>query len=190
MRNPPHEEEPQGPLEIAVVGDLSENEADLCEKLLEAAPGEECIMYFDSLGGSPYSGMALTTLIRLRGLRVTGIVLSECSSAAAWPFAACTRRLVTPYSVMLFHPMRWQSEENVRLSEAAEWARHFAQLEGDMDRLLAELFPAPLEMIQQWMQPGRYVSGSEIAQAGLAELVPLEALPLLFPPEPKRGRRR
>ena len=63
------------------------------------------------------------TVTALRGLRVTGIVTGECSSAALWPFAACKRRLVTPYSVMLFHPMKWQSEEHVGLHEAAEWAR-------------------------------------------------------------------
>lgn len=190
MPDPHQEDAPQGPLEIALVGDLTDNEADLCEKLLDVAPGEECVIYFDSLGGSPYSGIALTTLIRLRGLRATGIVVAECSSAAVWPFAACTRRLVTPFSVLLFHPMRWQSEENVGLAEAAEWARHFAQLEGDMDRMLAELFPAPLDLIRQWTQPGRYISGPELAHAGLAEMISLNTLPELFPPEPKRDRRR
>ena len=80
------------------------------------------------------------SLILLRGLKATGVVAGECSSAALWPFAACRRRLVTPLSILLFHRMKWQSEENVGLPEAAEWARHFGQLETDMDRLLAELF--------------------------------------------------
>ena len=132
--------EPEGPVEIPLVGDLTDNAADLCDKLLSVPPGGECILYFDSLGGSPYCAIALMSLILLRGLKATGVVAGECSSAALWPFAACTRRLVTPLSVLLFHPMKWQSEENVGLGEAAEWARHFAQLETDMDRLLAELF--------------------------------------------------
>lgn len=166
----------EGPVEIALAGDLTENQAELCERMLDVPPGGECILYFDSLGGSPYCALALTSLIRLRGLRATGIVVGECSSAAIWPFAACQRRLVTRLSVLLFHPMKWQSEEHVGLSEAAEWARHFAQLECDMDRLLAELFGAAPEKIAQWCRPGRYVLGPELAEAGLAELVELKPL--------------
>ncbi|MHC4399337.1 MAG: ATP-dependent Clp protease proteolytic subunit [Planctomycetota bacterium] len=171
----------EGPTEIAFVGDLSENQTELWERLLEVEPGEECVLYFDSLGGSPYCALAMASLIRLRNMPATGIVTGECSSAALWPFAACRRRLVTPYSVLLFHPMKWQSEENVGLSEAAEWARHFARLETDMDLLLASLFDAPADIIQQWTHPGRYVPGPELAEAGLAELVELKPLELLRP---------
>jgi ATP-dependent protease ClpP protease subunit len=166
----------QGPVEIALSGDLTDNQADLCEKLLGVEPGGECILYFDSLGGSPYSAVALMSLVVLRGLRATGVVAGECSSAALWPFAACRRRLVTPLSVMLFHTMKWQSEENVGLMEAAEWARHFAQLETDMDDLLARHFNAPPEKITAWTRSGRYVTGPELAEAGLAELIELKPL--------------
>lgn len=162
--------------EIAFVGDLTENESELTERLLDVEPGGQCIVYFDSPGGSPYCATSLMTLIRIRGLDATGIVTGECSSAALWPFAACRRRVVTPCSVLLFHPMRWQSEENVGLAEAAEWARHFGQLEKDMDGLLAELLGAPRELMDQWITPGKYVSGPELAQAGLAELISLEQL--------------
>jgi ATP-dependent Clp protease protease subunit len=162
--------------EIALVGDLTEHESDLTERLLDVEPGGECLIYFDSPGGSPYCAMSLMTLIRLRGLRATGIVTGECSSAALWPFAACQRRMVTPCSVLLFHPMRWQSEENVGLAEAAEWARHFGQLEKDMDALLADLFGAPREMMDKWINPGRYVGGPELAAAGMAELVTFDSL--------------
>ena len=169
-----------GPPEIALVGDLTEHQSDLCQKFLDVEPGGQCILYIDSLGGSPYCAVALVSLILLRGLRATAVVAGECSSAALWPFAACTRRLVTPFSVLLFHPMKWQSEEHVGLAEAAEWARHFRELETDMDRLLAELFRVPLEKIQQWSNPGRYVLGRELAEAGLAELVELKPLPSLL----------
>jgi ATP-dependent Clp protease, protease subunit len=169
----------EGPVEIALVGDLTDNAPDLCEKLLSVQPGGECILYFDSLGGSPYSAIALASLILLRGLKATGIVAGECSSAALWPLAACSRRLVTPLSVLLFHPMKWQSEENVGLGEAAEWARHFAQLETDMDVLLADLFRCPLDTIQAWSRTHRYVTGSEMAATGLAEMVELRPLKFL-----------
>lgn len=170
------EKDHEGPAEIALVGDLTDNQSQLVEQVLDVPPGGECVIYFDSLGGSPYCAVALTSLILLRGIQATAVVAGECSSAALWPFAACGRRLVTPYSVLLFHPMKWQSEENVGLSEAAEWARHFSHLEADMDRWLAELLGISLEKLHAWSNPGRYVAGPEIAEAGLAELVELKPL--------------
>lgn len=169
----------EGPVEIAIVGDLTDSEAELTDRLLSIEPGGECTIYFDSPGGSPYCAVSLMTLIKLRNLRATGIVTGECSSATLWPFAACQRRIVTPFSVMLFHPMRWQSEENVGLAEAAEWARHFGQLEQDMDMLLANLFKVNPDLMRSWISPGRYVSGRDLAEAGIAELVELDELHLL-----------
>jgi len=166
----------EGPIDIALVGDLTDNESDLTEKLLSVEPGGRCTLYIDSPGGSPYCAMSLMSIILLRGLHATGIVTGECSSAALWPFAACSRRLVTPFSVLLFHPMKWQSEEHVGLAEAAEWARHFGQLESDMDRLLADLFGMPAVAMDKWINPGSYVSGRELAAAGLAELIELKSL--------------
>ncbi len=172
-------EEDEGPVEIAIVGDLTDTEGELTDRLLGVEPGGECTIYFDSPGGSPYCAVSLMTLIKLRRLRATGIVTGECSSATLWPFAACHRRIVTPYSVLLFHPMRWQSEENVGLAEASEWARHFGQLERDMDTLLAHLFGVPADMMRKWIMPGKYVSGRELAEAGMAELVELDELHLI-----------
>ena len=169
----------EGPLEIAITGDLTDHEGELTERLLGVDQGDECLLYFDSPGGSPYCAMSLMTIIKMRRLRATGIVTGECSSAALWPFAACERRIVTPYSVLLFHPMRWQSEENVGLAEAAEWARHFGSLERSMDELLAQMFGASVDLMADWINPGRYVSGPEIAKAGIAEMVEFNDLPNL-----------
>jgi ATP-dependent Clp protease, protease subunit len=180
----------RGRVEIALVGDLTENEIDLTDKLLGVEPGGECMLYIDSPGGSPYCAISLMSIIRLRGLRATGLVAGECSSAALWPFAACTRRLVTPFSVLLFHPMKWQSEEHVGLAEAAEWARHFAQLEVDMDHLLADLLDAPTAQMEKWITPGRYVSGREFVDAGLADMVDLQTLPSFASNGAPRRRKR
>jgi ATP-dependent Clp protease protease subunit len=169
--------EPEGPPEIAVVGDLTDNEADLTDRILSIAPGGECTIYFDSPGGSPYCAMSLVTLMRLRDVRATAVVTGECSSAALWPFAACGRRLVTPYSVFLFHPMKWQSEEHIGMKEAAEWSRHFADLEREMDVLLANLFGRQADLINDWIATHRYVTGREMADAGLAKLIGLEPMP-------------
>ncbi len=170
------EHKDEGPVEIALVGDLTDSEAELTDRLLGVPPGGEVTIYFDSPGGSPYCAVSLMTIIKLRDMKATGIVTGECSSATLWPFAACRRRIVTPFSVMLFHPMRWQSEENVGLAEAAEWARHFGQLEQDMDALLAHLFGVSPEMMHAWINPGRYVSGRDLAASGMAELVELDQL--------------
>ncbi len=164
-------------VELAVVGELTDNESQITEKLLEVPPGGECTIYFNSPGGSPYSGLSLMSLIMLRELQVTAVVTGECSSAALWPFAACSQRLVTPFCFLLFHPMKWQSDEQVLMTEAAEWARHFGQLEGDMDALLADLFGISVKQIEQWMRPGRYVSAQELVEAGLAEMIEFQASP-------------
>jgi ATP-dependent protease ClpP protease subunit len=169
------DEADRGPLEIAIVGDLTDNETDMTDRLLGVEPGGECTIYFDSPGGSPYCAMSLVTLMRLRDIRATGIVTGECSSAALWPFAACRRRVVTPFSVFLFHPMKWQSEEHIGITEAAEWSRHFAELEREMDVLLGELFGRASEKIASWIKTHRYVTGREMADAGLAEMITLES---------------
>ncbi len=165
--------ESEGPVEIALVGDLTDHESDITDRLLGVPSGGECSLFIDSPGGSPYCAIALTTLIRIRGLRATGIVMGECSSATLWPFAACEKRYVTPFSVLLFHPMKWQSEEHVGLLEAAEWARHFGDLERDMDRLLADMFGVDQKALDKWINPGRYISGREFAEEGFAELINL-----------------
>src|SRR5690606_4560234 len=117
----------------------------------------------------------LASIIRLRGLKADGVVAGECSSAALLPFAACERRYVTSHSTLLFHPVRWQSEEDVRLEEAAEWARHFQVMERDVDQLLARMFNCPEEKLRTWTRPGHFVTGQEMVEAGMAQMVDLFA---------------
>ena len=177
MDQPHHEPmEAEEPIEIAFIGDLTDHEPELTQHLLSVPTGAECTLFFDSPGGSPYCAMSLMSLIMLRDLNATGIVTGECSSAALWPFAACRRRFVTPFSVLLFHPMKWQSEEHIGLCEAAEWARHFGALETEMDMLLADLFSVERDAIDGWIKPGRYVSGREFAAAGFANLIEIKQL--------------
>ena len=163
----------EDPLEFAIIGDLSDSESDLSEKILSVPIGGECTIFFDSPGGSVYSALSLMTLIATREIRATGIITGECSSAAIWPFAACCYRKVTPFSVMLFHRMKWQSEEQVGLGEASEWARHFAQLEQEMDSLLTRFFGTASQQVEQWIRESRYITGRELVEAGLADLVEL-----------------
>jgi len=159
--------------EISVFGDLTDKQAELMGRLVEVPRNTRGVIFFDSCGGSAYVGLALASLIRLRGLDALGVVAGECSSAAILPFAACRERYVTPHSTLLFHPVRWQSEENVRLDEASEWARHFAIMEQDLDQLLSRMLDFPIEKLTEWTRPGRFVSGTEFAEAGLGKLVDL-----------------
>lgn len=164
---------PKSGWEIAINGDLTDKQQDLMERLLELPRNSSGYIFFDSGGGSAYVGLALASMIRLRGLKATAVVASECSSAAILPFAACERRFVTSHASLLFHPIRWSSEEEIRLEEAAEWARHFALLEHDLDKLLAKMFPISEEKLEAWTRPGRFVSGQEIVDEGLADKIDL-----------------
>jgi ATP-dependent protease ClpP protease subunit len=161
------------PWEIAIAGELSDKQADLIHTLIDVPFGSRGTIWFESCGGSAYVGLALASLIRLRGLDATAVALGECSSAALMPFAACRRRFVTPHTTLFFHPVRWSSEEDVNLQEAAEWTRHFQTLEADLDGLLARLFEMPVEKLSTWTRPGKFLTGLQMAEAGLAKLVDL-----------------
>ena len=157
--------------EIALSGDLGEKETDLVARLVDLPRGSRGTIFFDSPGGSVYAGLTLASLIRLRNLNVAGVALGECSSAAILPFAACRHRFVTSFTTLLFHPVRWQSEDDVRFEEAVEWARHFKVMETDFDRLQAQLFGVEQSLLDKWTRPGKFVSGQELADAGLAQLI-------------------
>jgi ATP-dependent protease ClpP protease subunit len=159
------------PVEIAVVGEVDDWQKEVMDALLEVPHGGKCVFYIDSSGGSPYGALAVMSLVKHRRLDATAIVLGECSSAALWLFAGCSRRMVTPFSVCLFHPMRWESGKNVTKIEAISWARHFQQLEEEMDELLVRLLGTAGEEIRTWTAEERFVSARELVAAGLAELV-------------------
>ena len=162
-----------GEWELTLCGDLTDRQGELMGELVELPRGSRGTVWFDSPGGSVYTGLAMASVMRLRGLRATGVVAGECSSAAILPLAACQRRLVTRHATLLFHPVRWHSEEDVKREEAVEWARHFEAMEKDIDDLLAQLLPMDRQELEKWTRPGKFVSGEELAAVGLAELVTL-----------------
>ena len=159
------------PKEIPVVGDVEDWEKDVLEALLEVPIGGECVFYIDSEGGSVYGALAVLAMIRHRELKATAIVLGECSSATLLVFAACKKRIVTRLSVFLFHRMHWQSERRVNPTEAVSWARHFQQIEREMDELLIRLMAPGGDKIREWTNADRYVSGTEMVDAGFAEVL-------------------
>lgn len=157
--------------EIPVIGEVDDWEADVIKTLLELSPRSRCVFYIDSSGGSVFGALAVLTLLRHRQLEATAIVLGECSSAALLLFAGCQRRLVTPHSVLLFHKMRWQSEKRIGAEEARQWAKHFEELESEIDSLQVRLFGRAEEQVRIWTSGGHYVTGRDMVTAGLAELV-------------------
>src|SRR5262249_58843304 len=88
------------PHEIALIGDVDDWEEEVVKQLLELPAQSECTLYIDSAGGSVYGALAVMTLMRLRKLETTGIVLGECSSATILIFAACRHRLGARYSTL------------------------------------------------------------------------------------------
>ena len=173
--------------EIAFSGDLTDRQAELMDRLVELPRGSAGTIWFDSPGGSVYTGLAMASTLRLRGLRATGVVAGECSSAAILPFAACARRLVTRHATLLFHPVRWHSEEDVKREEAVEWARHFEYMERDIDDLLSKLLPMERDALEKWTRPGKFVTGGEMIAAGLAEELDLFAGDLWAQTRPGKG---
>ena len=161
------------PVEIAAVGDVDMWEADAVKTILEVPEGGECVFYIDSAGGSVYSALAIVSMIRHRKMRATAVVLGECSSAALLVFAVCQRRMVNPIGTFLFHKMRWQSEKRIAAEEAHRWAKHFGDLETDLDELQAKLFGKAHQQIREWTKQGDYLTGKDLAAAGLAELIEL-----------------
>jgi ATP-dependent protease ClpP protease subunit len=159
--------------EIAIVGDVDDWEADVIKQLLELPPGGKCVFYIDSGGGSVYGALAVITLLRHRQLEASAVVLGECSSASLLLFAACGQRLVTKYSTLMFHRMRWQSEKRVAAADAVRWARHFDEMERDIDQLQSRLFGKSADQLRAWTEAGCYVTGPEIVAAGLADLLEL-----------------
>lgn len=157
--------------EIPLIGDVDEWEADAIKALLEVPEEGECVFYLDSAGGSVYGALAVVAMIRLRQLQPTVLVLGECSSAAIMIFGACKRRIVTPLSTFLFHRMRWQSEKRIAAEEAGQWAKHFEELENEMDALLGKMLEPIKDRVKQWAREGRFLTGREMAAAGLAELI-------------------
>ncbi len=159
--------------EIAVVGEVDDWEAEVVKSLLEVPAGGDCVFYIDSAGGSVFGALAVLTMLRYRRLKATAMVIGECSSAALLLFAACRKRLVTPYSTFLFHRMRWQSEKRVSSGEAFHWAKHFEEMERDIDDLQVRLFGTAEKQLREWTANGQYVTGTQLVAAGLAEMFEL-----------------
>src|SRR5260370_125550 len=108
-------------------------------------------------------------------LSVRSSVFSHPISAPGPPISPTQPRIKRCRTVSIFFSPRgleWR-KKTVWVKVAGRGTRHFGVLEDEMDRLLANLFAVPLEKINAWTRPGRFLSGAEIVAAGLAQMVDL-----------------
>ena len=157
--------------DIPLIGDVDDWEEEVIQAILDLPRGSECALYIDSGGGSVYGALAVTTLISQRRLRCQAVVLGECSSATLLVFAVCQKRIVTRYSTFLFHRMRWQSDKRVGAQEASHWAKHFEDMEREIDILQEKLLGSGADQVRDWIRGSQYVTGAQMVAAGLAEML-------------------
>ena len=136
--------------ELAIHGDLTDKQSDLVARMLEVPRRSRGIIFFDSCGGSAYVGLALASLIRLRGLKADAVVAGECSSAALMPFAACQPAIRDE----AFDPA-CSTRSAGKARRTCGWRRPpngpatSSSSKAELDELLAKMFGCSLEMLTQ-----------------------------------------
>lgn len=163
-------------MNLFLIGGVDDCERDLCEQIL--CTGEEyfrndkeCRLYINSSGGELSSALAIVAAMQLKRLTFHAIVLGDCHSGALLPFAACTRRWVKPWSTFLFHGLQAGMNDNSPPKEIMHWAEHLMRAGDGADALMAAMFGVDRGLIEEWSNPGRYVTAQELADAGLAEII-------------------
>ncbi len=157
---------------LTLLEDVEKCERELVEACLAAPEGSDLQLVINSGGGNVYSALAIASAIELRRLRVRATVLADCSSSALLIFASCTARYAAPHASFLFHPMRWSSEEQSRLSAARSWSEEFTRLNRVCEDWLVERLPIARRTLRQWTREERYVTARELFDLEIAEPVP------------------
>ena len=68
-----------------------------------------------------------------------------------------------------------ESDKRVDSIEARHWAAHFQELEGDLLDLEVKLLGnVSKQHVRTWINEGRFLTGKQVAAAGLAELIELK----------------
>lgn len=177
--------------EIAVVDDLEKYEKDVLEALMALPDRSACRLIINSGGGSVYAGLGIATLIEMKQLRATGVVLADCSSAALLVFSSCTERLVSPHASFLFHPIQWSSDERSRLPGALGWAREFKRIEDVCCAWICERLGLPGKLYRSWVQREVYITAHELVKLGAAKYIPgFEPPEQVTLPVRRSGKRR
>ncbi len=158
--------------EIAMIDDLEKCEKDVLEALLHLPDKSRCRIIINSGGGSVYAGLGIATLIGMKRLDATAVVLADCSSSALLVFAACRHRLVAPHASFLFHPMQWSSEERSRLPGAMGWAHEFRRIEDACAHWVCAHLGITRAQYQQWVKRETYITAEQMVERGVASYIP------------------
>lgn len=144
-------------------------EKEVVEGILALPPRKAVQIVINSGGGSVYASLAIRTAMAMRNVQAEAVVLADCSSAALLVLAACQRRLVASHASFLFHPMRWSSEEQARLTAAKSWAGEFERLSSIFEDTLVEEFPIDRRTVRGWIRQEKYVTAEELIERGIAD---------------------
>ncbi len=161
---------------ITLVDDVEKCEKEILDSLFALADKRSCKIVINSGGGSVYASLGIATVIKMKQLAAEAVVLADCSSAAITVFAACQVRRVAPHASFLFHPMKWASEDQSRLTGARSWAVEFSRVNQVYEDFLVENLPIKRRLLRSWMKEEKYVQAAELFELGVAE-------PLEFPQE-------
>ncbi len=154
--------------QFTVLDEVEKCEKELIEELMRLPDGSHARLIINSCGGSVYAGLGISTLIKYKRLKCEGVVLADCSSSALMIFAACETRIVAPHTSVLFHPMKWSSEDSARLSGAEAWAKEFKRVSRTMEDWLAEYLPLKKSTLRRWIKDEKYVTADELVKYGIA----------------------
>lgn len=180
------------PKVLTLLDDVEKCEKELVEAILSLPPRRPVQIVINSGGGSVYASLGVMAAMRLRELAAEAIVLADCSSSALLIFATCQRRRIAPHASFLFHPMRWSSEEQARLTGAKSWSAEFERVCAIYEEYLVEQLPIARRTLRHWMRQERYVPADELIAHGIASLLPLgdEKVIPISRARPRRGAQR
>ncbi len=159
---------------VTLLDDVEKCEKEVIESLLALPDRKPVNLVINSGGGSVYASFGIATTIRMKALQATAIVLADCSSSALLVFASCSQRYVAPHASFLFHPMRWSSEDQSRLSGAKSWSSEFERVTAESEEWLAQRLPMHKRTLRKWIREERYVPAHELVEMGLADYLDLE----------------
>jgi len=175
--------------EIVIVDDLEKCEKDVMEALLALPDRSTCRIVINSGGGSVYAGMGISTLIDMKKLKATAVVLADCSSSAVIVFATCQERLVAPHASFLFHPMQWSSDERSRLPGAMGWAKEFKRIDESCAEWIIEHLGVSRTTLLRWVKNEMYITADQLVEMGVASYIPeLAPSPVVVTRGGRKGR--
>jgi ATP-dependent Clp protease protease subunit len=126
-------------------------------------------LLINSPGGDIYAGNAIYDAVKASKAKVTGVVIGHAMSAAATIFQACSRRIMTKNSRLLFHHGTWTVNDGVKNLRA--WATEAASWEKWDEELLAVTAFESLEAAKAFLSNDAIVDAPTAVELGLADEV-------------------